>query len=44
MMLGYFRTLKNYLQTKKGRHDAIDYLKALILIALTTLIVMVVLK
>lgn len=44
MILGYLRTIKNYLQTPKGRHDTLDYLKALVLIVLTTLIVMVVLR
>ena len=44
MILGYLRTIKNYLRTPKGRHDTLDYLKAFIIIILTTLIVMVVLR
>lgn len=44
MFFGYLRTLSNYLKTPKGRHDTLDYLKALILIVLTTLILVVILK
>ena len=44
MFFGYLRTLRNYLKTPKGRHDTLDYLKALILIVLTTLILVVILK
>ena len=41
---GYIKTIRNYLQTPKGKHDFIDYSKAIILIILTTLIVVVILK
>ncbi|MBQ9478769.1 MAG: hypothetical protein IJU71_04365 [Selenomonadaceae bacterium] len=34
-MRGYIRTLINYLKTPKGRHDAIDYARALAIIAST---------
>lgn len=32
---GYIRTLKNYFGTPKGRHDAIDYARAALIILLT---------
>ncbi len=32
---GCIRTLKNYLSTPKGRHDAIDYARAIVIILLT---------
>ncbi len=44
MLFGYLRTLRNYLKTPKGRHDTFDYLKALMLVVLTTLILVVILK
>lgn len=34
---GYIRAAKNYLQTKKGRHDFFDDLRALLIIFLTAL-------
>ncbi|MBR6012836.1 MAG: hypothetical protein IK062_03510 [Selenomonadaceae bacterium] len=40
--LGYLKTIKNYLQTPKGRHDFFDYLRAGLLIFFTTLIVILV--
>ena len=43
-LIGYIYTLRNYLMTAKGRHDALDYLKAFALIVLTTLIVLEVLR
>ena len=42
--IGYIYTLRNYLMTAKGKHDVLDYLKALTLIVLTTLIVLEVLR
>ena len=44
MLNGYLKTIINYLNTPKGKHDFFDYLKAFVLIVLTTLIVMVVLR
>ena len=38
-MKNYLRTIKNYLKTPKGRHDFLDYLKAIVLIILTSLII-----
>ena len=32
IVIGYVRTIKNYLRTDKGRHDFIDYIRALIII------------
>lgn len=29
--MGYFYSLKNYLKTDKGRHDSLDYLRALLI-------------
>ena len=36
---GCLRTLTNYLRTPKGRHDSCDYLRALVIIFITSLIV-----
>jgi len=44
MIFGYLKTIRNYLKTEKGLHDFRDYLKALIIIVLTALIVVVILK
>ena len=41
---GYVQTLKNYLQTDKGRHDLIDYVRAGFFILVTTLIVNFILR
>ena len=38
MIGGYLRTLKNYFATNKGRHDILDYIRAVIIIALTALL------
>ncbi len=43
-MIEYLRTLKNYLRTAKGRHDFLDYLRAVVLILLTALIVGLILR
>ncbi len=39
---GYLRALRNYLRTEKGRHDFSDYLRAALIILLTSLILGVV--
>lgn len=44
MIVGYLRTIRNYWKTPKGRHDILDYLKAIVMIVLTTLIVLEVLR
>ena len=36
---GYLRTLRNYVHTPKGGHDARDYLRAMAWIFLTILLV-----
>ncbi|MGL6015341.1 MAG: hypothetical protein ACRCZU_04495 [Selenomonadaceae bacterium] len=41
---GYLRSIFQYIQTPKGRHDFLDDLRALLIIALTIVIVLVVLK
>lgn len=41
---GYFRTLRNYLQTPKARHDFKDYACAGLLILLTALIVALIIR
>ena len=41
---GYLRTLKNYIATPKGRHDVLDYFRALIIIALTSALIMSIVK
>ena len=43
-LIGYLKTLKNYLQTQKGRHDLIDYLRAAVIIIFTTIMMIMVLK
>ena len=35
VLRGYWRTIRGYLATCKGRHDFFDYLQAFLLIALT---------
>lgn len=30
--MGYFYSLLNYLKTDKGRHDCLDYLRAIVII------------
>lgn len=42
--MGYLRTLKNYLQTPKARHDLKDYARAGLLILLTALIVALIVR
>ena len=36
---GYVRTLRNYFQTPKARHDIKDYARALAIILLTAIII-----
>lgn len=36
---GYLRTIRQYIETPKGRHDTLDYLKAVILILITIMAV-----
>ena len=43
-MWHYLRALKNYSQTPKGKHDLIDYSKAIVLIILTTMIIIATIK
>ena len=42
--MGYLRTLRNYLQTPKARHDLKDYARAGLLILLTALIVALIVR
>ena len=44
LMRNYLKTIKEYLNTPKGKHDFIDYLKAIILIILTSLILLIIIK
>ena len=32
-LMGYFYSLVHYLKTDKGRHDALDYLRAILIMA-----------
>ncbi len=41
---GYIKTLKQYMQTPKGRHDFIDYTRALFIIIIVMFIVYFLLK
>lgn len=34
-IIGYLRTLRAYTRTRKGRHDSLDYARALLLILAT---------
>lgn len=43
-IFGYVQTVKNYLQTDKGKHDFIDYVRAGFFILITTLIVNFILR
>ena len=38
ILRGYWRTLRQYLSTPKGRHDSLDYGKAVLFILLTILL------
>lgn len=38
-MIGYLRTIRNYLNTAKGKHDFVDYVRAGFFVLVTTLIV-----
>lgn len=31
--MGYIRAIRNYLQTEKGRHDFVDYIRAALIMA-----------
>jgi hypothetical protein len=41
-LTGYGRTLRQYLATPKGRHDARDYSQAVLIILLTMLVALLV--
>ena len=41
---GYIQTVKNYLQTDKGQHDFVDYIRAGFLFLVTTLIINLILR
>ena len=43
-LIGYLKTIKNYLQTSKGKHDVTDYLRAVIIIVFTTIVIIMMLK
>lgn len=43
-MIGYIRTIKNYLNTAKGKHDFTDYMRAGFIILITTMILNFVLR
>lgn len=32
-LAGYYYAIMNYLRTPKGRHDAVDYVRAIIIVA-----------
>jgi hypothetical protein len=32
-MMGYFHSLVNYLKTDKGKHDCLDYIRAIVIMA-----------
>jgi hypothetical protein len=32
-MMGYFYSLVNYLKTDKGKHDCLDYIRAIVIMA-----------
>ncbi|MBO5652113.1 MAG: hypothetical protein J5908_11610 [Selenomonas sp.] len=39
ILFGYWRTLRQYLATPKGRHDSRDYGRALLFMALTIVLI-----
>ena len=39
VFMGYLRTIYQYLQTPKGKHDVLDYLRAFGIILLTIVLV-----
>ncbi|MDQ0203021.1 hypothetical protein J2S01_000717 [Pectinatus haikarae] len=41
---GYLRTLKQYLHTAKGRHDFLDYLRALFIMLMIMLVMYLLIK
>ena len=43
-LVGYARTLRNYLRTPKARHDFKDYVRAVLMILATTLIIFLAVK
>ncbi len=40
----YLRTAINFINDPKGRHDVLDFLKAVMLVALTSLVIYVAIK
>ena len=44
MIMGYLRTIKNYLNTAKGKHDFVDYVRAGFIILVTTMIINFILR
>jgi hypothetical protein len=43
-MIGYLRTIKNYFNTAKGKHDLVDYIRAGFAILVTTMILNFILR
>lgn len=43
-IFGYVKTLKNYFQTDKGKHDFTDYMRAGFAILVTTLLLRFILR
>lgn len=43
-IFGYVQTVKHYLQTDKGKHDFVDYVRAGFFILVTTMIVNFILR
>lgn len=44
LMVAYWRTVQNYLNTAKGHHDSRDYLRAVIIITIVSLALMFVIN
>ncbi|MBR4152804.1 MAG: hypothetical protein IKT98_07580 [Selenomonadaceae bacterium] len=44
LFCGYVRTLRNYFQTPKARHDFKDYARVVVMILLTTLIIFLIIR
>ena len=43
-LLGYWRTLRQYLATAKGRHDFLEYIQAILMITATIAVVWTILR
>lgn len=39
VVIGYLRTIRQYLGTQKGWHDTVDYLRAIVIIGATMAVV-----